>query len=80
MFNDNDKDFLTGLAPKSFYGFRLDPDTGNLNVEIINDGVTPVLLPQDSVIDKYDYKQWFWTQGTIRFQWGNSGHLQVKLL
>jgi len=80
MFNDNDKDFFTELAPKSFYGFRFNPDTGNLDVEIINDGVTPVVLPDDNVIDKYDYKQWFWTQGTLRFQWGNSGHLQVKLV
>ena len=71
----------TDLADKTFYGFRLDPDTGNLNVEIIdpNDG-TAVLLPQDGVIDKYDLKQWVWTRDTLRFQWGNKGHLQVKFV
>ena len=69
------------LADKSFYGFRLDPDTGNLNIEIIaaGDG-DPVTLPQDGVVDKYDYKQWVWSRDTIRFQWGNNGHLQVKFI
>lgn len=67
------------LANKTFYGFRLDPDSGNLNIEIINDG-SVVALPQDNIIDKYDYKQWVWTQDTLQFQWGNNGHLQVKLV
>jgi hypothetical protein len=69
----------TDLADKTFYGFRLDPNTGNLNIEIINDG-SVVALPQDGAINKYDYKQWIWTKDTLRFQWGNNGHLQVKFL
>ena len=67
------------LANKTFYGFRLDPDTGNLNVEIINDGTSAVVLPQDDIIDKYDYKQWVWSQNTLDFQW-DKGHLQVKMI
>lgn len=67
------------LADKTFYGFRLDPATGNLNVEIINDG-SPVELPQAGVIDPNDYKQWVWTRDTLRFQWGNKGHLQVQIV
>lgn len=67
------------FANKTFYGFRLDPDSGNLNIEIINDG-SVVALPQDNIIDKYDYKQWVWTQDTLQFQWGNNGHLQVKIV
>lgn len=69
----------TDLANKTFYGFRLDVDSGNLNIEIINDG-SLVALPQDNIIDKNDYKQWVWTQDTLQFQWGNNGHLQVKLV
>lgn len=69
----------TDLANKTFYGFRLDPDSGNLNIEIIN-GESPVVLPQDNAIDKYDYKQWVWTQDTLQFQWGSNGHLQVKFV
>lgn len=67
------------LADKTFYGFRLNPDDGNLNVEIINDG-SPVVMPQDTVVDKYDYKQFLWTRDTLRFQWGPNGHLQVVFL
>jgi len=67
------------LADKTFYGFRLDLATGNLNVEKINDG-SPVSLPQDDVIDPNDYKQWIWTRDTLDFQWGNNGHLMVKFL
>lgn len=73
--------FYTGtdLADKVFYGFRLNPDTGNLNIEIL-DGDTPVSLPQDRIVDKYDYKQWFWTKDTVRFEWGNGGHLLIRLI
>ena len=69
----------TDLSNKTFYGFRLDPDTGNLNVEVINDGTSAVVLPQDDIIDKYDYKQWVWSQNTLDFQW-DKGHLQVKMI
>jgi hypothetical protein len=69
----------TDLADKTFYGFRFNPDTGNLEVEIINDG-SPVALPAEGIIDKYDYKQWVWSRDTLKFQWGNRGHLQVKFL
>tara|TARA_B110000305_G_C19381662_1_gene609930 strand:+ start:798 stop:1028 length:231 start_codon:yes stop_codon:yes gene_type:complete len=67
------------LGDKTFYGFRLDADSGNLDVEVINDG-TPVVLPQASVVDKNDYKQWVWTRDTLRFQWSPNGHLQVVFL
>lgn len=69
----------TDLADKTFYGFRYNPDTGKLQVEVINDG-SPVELPQDGIIDKYAYTQWLWTRDTLSFQWGNKGHLQVKYL
>jgi hypothetical protein len=69
----------TDLADKVFYGFRLDPDTGNLNIEIL-DGDIPVSLPQENIIDKYDYKQWVWSKDTIQFEWGNQGHLLMRLI
>jgi hypothetical protein len=69
----------TDLADKVFYGFRLNPDTGNLNIEVL-DGDTPVSLPQDDIIDKYDYKQWVWSKDTIQFEWGNNGRLLMRLI
>ncbi len=67
------------LADKTFYGFRLDNPTGNLNIEIINDG-SPVVLPQDNVVSADDYKQWVWSRDTLQFQWGPGGHLQVRFV
>jgi hypothetical protein len=69
----------TDLVDKVFYGFRLNPDNGNLDIEIL-DGDTAVSLPQDNIIDKYDYKQWFWTKDTVQFEWGTGGHLLMRLI
>jgi hypothetical protein len=55
----------TDLADKVFYGFRLDPDNGGLTIEVL-DGDTAVSLPQNEIIDKYDYKQWFWSKDTVQ--------------
>lgn len=69
----------TDLVDKVFYGFRMNPDDGGLNVEVL-DGDTPVSLPQEGVIDKYDYKQWLWSKDTIQFYWGDKGHLLMRLV
>jgi hypothetical protein len=66
----------TALANKTFYGFRLDPATGNCDFEKINDG-TPVVLPNDGVIDPNDYRAFFWSSDTIKVQWGPNGHIQM---
>lgn len=73
--------FYTGtdLADKTFYGFRQDAATGNLTVEIINDG-SPVVLPQYNMLSANDYRQWVWSRDTLQFQWGPSGHLQVRFV
>jgi hypothetical protein len=68
----------TDLAEKTFYGFRLNHADGGLVVEVINDG-SPVVLPQQDVVDPNDYKQWVWSQDTLRFVW-DRGHLQVKII
>lgn len=71
----------TDLADKTFYGFRYDTNTGRLSVEIINDGETPVVLPQEGIIDSTDYKQWFWSQNTVQFRFSdNNGHLLMRML
>jgi len=69
------------LADKTFYGFRLNPDNGNLEVNMIDDDSEAVQLPnlQDEIIDKYAYKHWVWSQNALQFQWSN-GHLQVKIV
>lgn len=69
----------TDLVDKTFYGFRLNPDDGGLNVEVINDG-SVVYMPLEGMVDKYDYKQWFWSRDTVRFSWDNKGHLIAEFV
>lgn len=56
------------FANETFYGFHYNHETGKLIVEKINDG-TPVRLPVDNIINKNDYKNWFWTKHTVQFEW-----------
>jgi hypothetical protein len=69
----------TDLADKTFFGFRLDPATGNLDVEVINDG-TSVALPQEGVIDPLDYRAWLWSRNTVQFEINGNGHLLMRML
>jgi hypothetical protein len=70
------------LADKTFYGFKLNPDNGGLEVNMIDDDSEAVELPnlQDEIIDKYAYKHWVWSQNALQFQWSTNGHLQVKIV
>lgn len=70
------------VADKTFYGFRLNPDTGGLDVEMIDDESQAIELPrlQDGIIDKYAYKHWVWSKNALQFEWSNNGHLQVKIV
>jgi hypothetical protein len=69
----------TDLGDKSFYGFRLNPQNGHLNVEVINDGVTVVSMPDPSVIRADDYRQFVWTQDTLGFSFDANGHLLLTI-
>jgi hypothetical protein len=68
------------VADKTFYGFRYNHLTGKLQVEKINDGDV-VSLPDPSVVDANDYKQWVWTRSNLSFSWNNSRktHLLVEV-
>ena len=69
------------FSDKTFYGFRLNPDTGKLTVEVINDG-SPVSLPLEDLIRKEDYRSWFWTKHTVQFDWGleKNTHMLMEIL
>lgn len=73
---------LPDHIPKDvFYGFRLDPVTGHLNVEVIANGVGVVRLPDDTIIDPLDYKQWLWTTNSLQFSFNpTNGHLEMTVL
>jgi len=65
VFNVND------IAQQTFYGFKLNHDTGKLTVEKIT-GDDPVRLPDDVLIREDDYKHWVWTRSTLVFSWNSS--------
>lgn len=71
----------TELRQKTFYGFRYNPDTGHLDVELINDSNPGVIkLPDAVIVRNDDYAQWVWSQETLNFLWGDNGYLQVEIL
>ena len=47
-------------SDKTFYGFKQNNVTGDTTVNIINDGTTTVVLPDDNIIDPDGYKSFFW--------------------
>ena len=69
----------TDLGDKTFYGFRLNQQTGHLNVEMINDGVSVVSMPDPSVIRANDYLQFVWTEDTLNFSIDANGHLLLTI-
>jgi hypothetical protein len=71
----------TDLANKTFYGFRPTQKTGNLDIEIINDGTTTVSLPEPGyIIGPNEYAAWIWSTGTYQFRWGSKGHLEMVFI
>ena len=61
---------------QAFYGFKLDKSNGGLTVEIIDDG--SVKLPDSTYVnDDSDYKDYFWSQDKLVYQWGTNGHIEV---
>jgi len=60
---------------QTFYGFKLEKSTGNLTVHVIDEGV--VKLPDSNIIDDDDYKDHFWSQNKLTYQWGSNGHIEV---
>lgn len=67
-------------AIQKFFGFKLNPDDGGLNVQMIDDNTVPIKVPDPEMIDKYDYKHWIWSRHTLKFSWGNNGHLLLEVI
>lgn len=69
------------VASDLFYGFRIDPETGNLFIDEIINGSGVISLPQDNGVDAKAYKQWLWTQNKVVFNFNSSnGHLEMTVL
>ena len=61
----------------AFYGVKYIPSTGRLTVEKINDGETPVRLPDsasETPVSKRpdDYRDWLFTLDNLTFSWDST--------
>jgi len=70
----------TDLADKTFYGFKFIQATGDLNVDIINDGSTVNLPQPEYILAPNQYVNWIWSTGTYQFRWGTKGHLEMVFI
>tara|TARA_B100000780_G_scaffold7817_1_gene5733 strand:- start:1920 stop:2159 length:240 start_codon:yes stop_codon:yes gene_type:complete len=66
---------IPSYSHQTFYGFKLDKSTGNLTVHIIDDAL--VKFSDANIIDDNDYKDHFWSQQKLTYQWGSGGHIEV---
>lgn len=70
----------TDLANKTFYGFKLIQASGDLNVDVINDGSTVNLPQPDYIVGPNEYVNWIWSTDTYQFRWGSKGHLEMVFI
>ncbi len=63
------------VGDNTFYGFRLNPLTGHLQIEVINSNVSTIQLPFDNVANANDYGQWLWSKLALSFGMQSNGHL-----
>lgn len=69
------------LAADVFYGFKLNPKTGHLSIEVIAQGDGVVRLPADpEIVQSDDYRQWLWSPDTLQFSFSTNGHLEMTVL
>jgi hypothetical protein len=69
-------DGAENIANKTFYGFRVEGQSGKLYLDRL-DGDIPVSLPQNDIttevgIKNDDYLQWFWSKGLVTLYWGDN--------
>lgn len=76
-----DEATLDNIMDKAFVGFRLNAETGNLTVEILDDNEYIISLPDDIIINGNDYKALFWTKKNLDFIWKpeKPGHLIMEV-
>ena len=76
-----DEATLDNIMDKAFVGFRLNAETGNLTVEILDDNEYIISLPDDIIINGNDYKALFWTKKNLDFSWKpeKPGHLIMEV-
>jgi hypothetical protein len=83
-------DGIENIVNKTFYGLRIDGQSGKLYLDRLN-GDTPVSIPKTNTTTEVgikandDYLQWFWSKSLVTLSWGDNAtqyknHLLMKVL
>ena len=71
---------IEDLVDKAFYGLRVNRETGQAFIDIIN-GDAPIRLPDEFETTSTDYLNWMWSYNTFRYSFNNeTGRLQLEVL
>ena len=77
VWNGSYWDTIPGSNLGTFYGFKYLPVSGELILDVINDGTTEVVLP-DQNKRSTDYREWTFTTRDMEFSW-NEANLIVEV-
>lgn len=72
---------LDNIMEKTFWGFKLNPETGDFTAEEVDSGAdiqSPVYEDNTNV---NEYATWFWTKKNLNFSWNTNkpGHLIMEV-
>lgn len=70
---------LEDLTDLVFYGVRQDKNTSAVVIDKIS-GDEPIRLPDQYVSRPNDYKNWLWSNNTLRFSFTNDGRILMEVL
>ena len=71
---------IEDLVDKAFYGLRVDIETGQAFIDIIN-GDSAIVLPDEYETTSTSYLNWMWSYNTFRYSFDNAtGRLQLEVL
>jgi hypothetical protein len=78
--DDGFSDTIEDLVDKAFYGLRVDVETGQAFIDIIN-GDSAIRLPDEYEVTSTSYLNWMWSYNTFRYSFDNAtGRLQLEVL
>jgi hypothetical protein len=80
QIDDGFSETIEDLVDKAFYGLRLDAETGQAYIDIIN-GDSAIRLPDEYETTSTSYLNWMWSYNTFRYSFNNeTGRLQLEVL
>lgn len=71
---------IEDLVDKAFYGLRVNVETGQAYIDIIN-GDAPIRLPDEYEVTSTSYLNWMWSYNTFRYSFDQeTGRLLLEVL